>query len=252
MFVDSHCHVDSCSYEDIEAVLRRAKDNKVGIIIVNGYDRKSNYEVIELVKKYDMVYGAIGWQPSEIGEITEEDYAFLEEHINDDKIVAIGEIGLDYYYDKYDKVKQIDAFKRQIKIANKNNKPIIVHSREAIQDTYDIVKEMKARGVIHCYSGSLEMALEFIKVGFCLGIGGICTFKNAKNIIRVIKGVSIDNIVLETDAPYLTPEPYRGKKNEPMYIPIIARKVAELKSLTEQEVMEVTTRSICRVFDKFL
>jgi TatD DNase family protein len=250
MFVDSHCHIDSSSYDNIDEVIERARENNVKMLIVNGYDRKSNHEIIELVKKYDIVYGALGWQPSEIDDIREEDFEFLENHINDDKIVAIGEIGLDYYYEEYDKNKQIEVFKRQLSIANKYSKPVIIHSRESIQDTYNILKEKKARGVIHCYSGSLEMAREFIKVGFCLGIGGICTFRNANNIIRVIENVPLEYIVLETDSPYLTPEPYRGKKNEPMYIPVIAKKVADIKSLDIKEVMEVTTVTVGRIFDK--
>ena len=162
MYVDSHCHIDSREYDNIEEVIERAIHSNVKILIVNGYDRRSNFEVLELVKKYDVVYGAIGWQPGEIDEITEEDYLFLEEHINDDKIIAIGEIGLDYYYDGYDKNKQQEVFKRQIDIANKYNKPVIVHTRDAINDTYNILKEKRARGVIHCYSGSLEMAKKFV------------------------------------------------------------------------------------------
>lgn len=251
MYVDSHCHVDSRSLTDVDGVINRALDNGVNTLIANGYDRVSNYEILDLVKKYDCVYGAIGWQPGEIDELTDNDYKFLEEHASDSKIIAIGEIGLDYHYDGYDKNKQIAAFKRQIDIANEYNKPVIVHSRDSIQDTYNILKEKKARGIIHCYSGSLEMAKEFIKIGFCLGIGGICTFKNANNIIKVIKEVPLEYIVLETDSPYLTPEPYRGSKNEPKYIPIIAKKIADIKGVSEDEVMTVTTGTISRIFDKY-
>jgi TatD DNase family protein len=205
---------------------------------------------LELVKKYDIVYGAIGWQPNELWDIQEDDFKFLDSHLDDDKIVAIGEIGLDYYYDGYDKNRQIEVFERQLDIANKHHKPVIIHSRDSIQDTYNILKVKNSRGVIHCYNGSLEMAREFIKVGFCLGIGGICTFKNANNIIKVIEGISLEYIVLETDSPYLTPEPYRGRRNEPMYIPIIASRIAEIKKLNIDDVMEVTTATVCRIFDK--
>ena len=250
MYVDSHCHIDSREYDNIEEVIERAIDNNVKILIVNGYDRRSNFEVLELVKKYDIVYGAIGWQPGEIDDISEEDYLFLGNHINDKKIVAIGEIGLDYHYEGYDKNKQIEVFKRQIDIANMYNKPVIVHTRDAIQDTYDILKMKNARGVIHCYSGSLEMAKQFINIEFCLGIGGICTFKNANNIIKVIKSIPLEYIVLETDSPYLAPEPFRGYKNEPKNIPLIANKIAEIKGVSQDEVKGVTTMNIGRVFDK--
>ena len=250
MYVDSHCHIDSREYDNIEEVIERAIDNNVKILIVNGYDRRSNFEVLELVKKYDIVYGAIGWQPGEIDDISEEDYLFLGNHINDKKIVAIGEIGLDYHYEGYDKNKQIEVFKRQIDIANMYNKPVIVHTRDAIQDTYDILKMKNARGVIHCYSGSLEMAKQFINIEFCLGIGGICTFKNANNIIKVIKSIPLEYIVLETDSPYLAPEPFRGHKNEPKNIPLIASKIAEIKGVSQDEVKGVTTMNIGRVFDK--
>lgn len=250
MYVDSHCHIDSFSYNNIEEVINNAIASNVRMLIVNGYNRDSNYEVLDLVKKYDIVYGAIGWQPDEIFEMTEEDYLFLDKHIDDDKIIAIGEIGLDYHYDNYDKKRQIEAFRRQINIANKHNKPVIVHMRDAVKDTYDILEEQQARGVIHCYSGSVEMAREFIKIGFCLGIGGICTFKNANNIIKVIKEISCEYIVLETDSPYLTPEPYRGSKNEPKYIPLIAKRIAEIKDINIKDVMAITTDNIRRIFDK--
>lgn len=251
MFVDTHCHVDSKNYDNIEEVIKRAYDNNVKMLIVNGYDRDSNEEVLGLVKKFDIVYGAIGWQPEEIDGMVEEDFEFIEKHVTDDKIIAIGEVGLDYHYNNYDKNKQISIFKRQIEIANKYHKPVIVHSRDSIQDTYNILKDMNAKGILHCYSGSLEMAREFIKVGFCLGIGGICTFKNANNIVRVIKEIPLEYIVLETDSPYLTPEPYRGLKNEPMYIPIIAKKIADIKGVDTKDVMMVTTGVVRRIFDKY-
>jgi len=191
----------------------------------------------------------LGIQPSEIDDNYLETLEFIEEHINDVKIVAVGEIGLDYHYDDVDKNLQKEIFRRQLEIANKYNKPVIVHSRDCIKETYDILKMSKVRGVLHCYSGSSEMALEFIKIGFLIGIGGICTFKNAKNIIDVIKNVSLEYIILETDSPYLTPEPFRGKRNESSYIPVIAKRVAEVKSLDLKEIEETTTSNARRLFD---
>ena len=249
MLIDTHCHIFKEYYEDIEEVIKRAYDNGVGMVVVNGCDDKSNREVLELVKKYDIVYGALGIQPEEIDNINDKNLKFIEEHINDDKIIAVGEIGLDHHYEgDYD--KQRDIFEKQLDIAYRYNKPVIVHSRDCIQETYDILKKSKVKGILHCYSGSLEMAREFNKIGFLLGIGGICTFKNTKNIIEVIKGVDLEYIVLETDSPYLTPEPYRGGTNEPSNIVIIAEKVSELKGLNFKEVSEATTENFLRLFDK--
>ena len=248
MFVDTHCHVFLRYYDDNDNIIERAIDNNVKIIIINGYNIDSNREILELVKRYDIVYGALGIQPEELQDFNEESLSFIENHINDDKIVAVGEIGLDYHYD-IDREKQKQLFRRQLDIAVRNNKPVIVHSRDCIKDTYDILKKFNVVGSMHCYSGSAEMALEFNKIGFMIGIGGISTFKNAKNILNVIKSVPIEYIILETDSPYLTPEPFRGKRNEPAYIPIIAKRVAEVKSLDIKEIEETTTENARRLFD---
>ena len=249
MVVDTHCHIFSEYYSDIDEVIERAISNNVGMIIVNGCDMKSNKEVLKLVKKYDIVYGALGIQPEEINDFTDDNLMFIEEHINDEKILAVGEIGLDYHYD-IDKDKQKELFKRQLEIAYRNNKPVIVHSRDCIQETYNILKEFSVRGIMHCYSGSVEMAKEFNKIGFLLGIGGICTFKNANRIVDVIKNVDLEYIVLETDSPYLSPVPYRGKRNEPAYIPVILKKICEIKGLEYKEVEKVTTNNVFHLFDK--
>ena len=249
MLVDTHCHVFREYYEDLEQVITRAKDKGVGALIVNGYDMSSNKEVLELVKKYDIVYGALGIQPENLDELNDENISFIEEHINDDKIVAVGEIGLDYHYD-LDKERQKDLFKRQLDIARKYNKPVIVHSRDCIQETYDILKMYNIKGIMHCYSGSVEMAKKFVEIGFFLGIGGISTFKNSRKVVEVIKNIPIEYILLETDCPYLTPEPYRGKRNEPAYIPLILERICSLKSLNYKDVEEVMTSSILRLFDK--
>ncbi len=249
MLVDTHCHVFREYYEDLEQVITRAKDKGVGALIVNGYDMSSNKEVLELVKKYDIVYGALGIQPENLDELNDENISFIEEHITDDKIVAVGEIGLDYHYD-LDKERQKDLFKRQLDIARKYNKPVIVHSRDCIQETYDILKMYNIKGIMHCYSGSVEMAKKFVEIGFFLGIGGISTFKNSRKVVEVIKNIPIEYILLETDCPYLTPEPYRGKRNEPAYIPLILERICSLKSLNYKDVEEVMTSSILRLFDK--
>lgn len=247
--VDTHCHIFSEYYDDIQGVIDRAMEAGVRALIVNGYDMASNKEVLELVKKYDIVYGALGIQPEEVDDVLEEDLKFIEEHINDEFIVAVGEIGLDYHYE-CDKEKQKEIFKRQLEIAAKYNKPVIVHSRDCIQETYDILKMFPVKGIMHCYSGSVEMAYLFNKLGFMLGIGGICTFKNANRIIEVIKNIDLEYIVLETDCPYLAPVPYRGRVNEPSYIPVILQRISDVKGMNYKEVEAATTLNVLRLFDK--
>ena len=251
MFIDTHCHVLSEYYDNINEVVNQCKKNNVNRIIVNGCDINSNKEVLELVNKYDVIYGAIGFHPTELDDFKDEYFEFLENNISNPKIVAIGEIGLDYYYDNTDKNKQKEIFKRQLDIANKYSKPIIVHSRNSIQDTYNILKEYNLFGSIHCFSGSVEMAREFIKIGYKLGIGGIITYKNAKNIREVVKDIDLSYILLETDSPYLTPSPYRGKINSPQYIPLIASTIADIKNISINDVSEVTTANAEEIFDFF-
>lgn len=251
MYIDTHCHVFKEYYNNIEMVINDCKNNGIDKIIVNGSDINSNREVLELVNKYDIVYGAIGFHPTELDNFKEEYFDFLENNIDNQKIVAIGEIGLDYHYDNTDKEKQIYFFRKQLDFALKYNKPIIVHSRDSIQDTYNILKEYRLTGSIHCFSGSVEMAKEFIKIGYKLGIGGIITYKNAKTIKEVVKAIDLSYILLETDSPYLTPSPYRGEDNSPKYIPIIANEIALIKGVSNMEVAVTTTANAEGVFDFF-
>ena len=247
--VDTHCHITSEYYDELERIIEKIKISGVEKIIVNGCDMKSNLEVLRLVKQYDIVYGALGFHPTELPDDVDNCLTFLNEHINDDKIVALGEIGLDYHYENTDKNLQKYLFRKQLEIAEKQKKSVIVHSRDALQDTYNILKEYNIRGSLHCYSGSLEMAKEFIKLGFYIGVGGVVTFKNAKNIINVIENISLNNILLETDSPYLAPEPYRGMRNDSSYIPIIAEKIALVKNLSKEQVADITTRNANDLFD---
>ena len=249
MFIDTHCHLYDEYYSDMDRVIQNAVKNNVKRVIVNGCDMKSNKEVLELIKKYDIVYGALGFHPSELDGISDEELKWLDDNLDNSKIVAVGEIGLDYHYDETDREKQQYFFRKQLEIAKKHNLPVIVHSRDSIQDTYNILKDSSVKGVLHCYSGSLEMAREFIKIGYFLGVGGIITFKNAKNIINVINNIGLEYILLETDSPYLAPEPYRGRTNEPAYIPIIASKIAALKGVSISEVERITTGTARDIFD---
>ena len=249
MFVDTHCHISYEDYDNIDELIMNIKNSKVEKIIVNGTDMKSNLFVLELVRKYDIVYGALGFHPTELDDFSYDYLDWLDKNIDNDKIVALGEIGLDYHYENTNKERQIDVLRRQLDIAVKHNKPIIFHCRDAIGDTYDILKKYNLKGTMHAYSGSLDMALKFIKLGYCLGVGGVVTFKNAKNIVEVIKNVDLKYIVLETDAPYLTPEPYRGKKNNSSYIPLIAEKVASIKGISSLDVASITSNVASELFD---
>ncbi len=251
MYIDTHCHVLSEYYNNIEVIVKKCIENNVTKIIVSGCDMKSNKEVLELVNKYDIIYGTLGFHPTELEDFKEEYFDFLIENINNKKIVGIGEIGLDYHYENTDKEKQRRIFNKQLEIAEKFNRPVVIHSRNAIQETYDMLSKYNLKGSIHCFSGSLEMAKLFIRLGYKIGVGGIITFKNAKNIIKVIENIDLSYILLETDSPYLSPEPYRGSKNDPSNIPIIAEKLASLKNVSIAEVARVTTSSAEEEFDFF-
>ena len=237
--IDTHCHITSEYYDNINEVINKMKDN---IIIVSGTNKNDIKEVIDLCK-YKNVYGTIGIYPTE-----ELDLKVIEDNINNKKIVGIGEIGLDYHLE-YNKEEQIDKFIKQLELAKKYNKTVVIHTRDAIQDTYDILKNYKElKKVIHCYSGSLEMAKEFIKINCKLGIGGVLTFKNSK-LKEVIKEIDLKNILLETDSPFLTPEPFRGTKNEPYNVIYVAKRIAEIKNISLEEVLEITTRNAKEQFD---
>ena len=251
MLVDTHCHLFSEYYDDIDEVIKNAREAGVGFIIINGVDRKTNEEVLKLVKEYDIVYGALGIQPEEVENVNDNDLKFIEEHINDEKIVAVGEIGLDYHWN-IDKILQRKLFLKQLDIANKYNKPVIIHSRDCIQETYNILKDYKLKGIMHCYSGSLEMAREFNKMGYLIGIGGVVTFKNAVKLVEVVKGIDLEYIVTETDSPYLSPEPYRGKRNEPKNIKVIMKKICEIKGISYKELSDAVSSNVFGLFDKNL
>ena len=252
MFIDTHAHLFDEYYSNIEGVIARALDNNVLKIIISGCDIKSNFEVLEKVGKYDSLYGTIGIHPLNLDNLDNNYMSFLEENIRNEKIIGIGEIGLDYHYEGADRELQKDVFIHQIELAIKYDMPVIIHSRDATEDMMNILRRYngKLRGVMHCYSGSVETALELIKMGFYLGVGGIITFKNAKNIVEVIKKIDLKYILLETDSPYLTPEPYRGNSNEPAYIPLIARKIAEIKGVSLDSVMSATSGNVKMIFDK--
>lgn len=248
MFVDTHCHIYDEYYDDIEKVLKKIKDNNIGKIINNGCDAKSNMEILKKVSSYDFMYGALGIHPESVLDYKKEDIDFIEQHLNDEKIVAIGEIGLDYHYGKENKEAQIILFEEQLKLAEKYNKPVIIHSRDATLDTIETIKKYKVRGVIHSFSGSLETANIYLKLGFLLGVNGVITFKNC-NLKDVIKEIPLEKIVLETDSPYLTPVPFRGERNDSSHINEIAEFVASLKGVSMENLANITNESVQQVFD---
>lgn len=249
MLIDTHCHIDSESYENPEEVIKNMKNN---IIVASAASPSSIEEVVSLASKYENVYGTIGIHPEFASTYTKDDLTLLESYINHPKIIGIGEIGLDYHYGKEDSEAQKELFIKQIELANKYNKTIVIHTRDAALETYNIIKDYKneeTKLILHCYSGSLEMAKDYIKLGAKLGIGGVLTFKNEKKLKEIVKELDLGNFVLETDSPYLTPEPYRGKKNEPMNVKFVAEKIAEIKGIDPEKVAEITTKNALNQFD---
>lgn len=247
MIIDTHAHLSNNEYNDLEAVINKMKDN---IIIISGCDNKSNHEVIDLCDRYSNIYGTLGIHPEEVGNATEDDLEFIEKNIENPKIVAVGEIGLDYYWNKDNKELQREWFEKQIELAKKYQKGVVVHARDSIQDVYDLLKKSELKKIdIHCYSSSLEMAHEFIKLGARLGIGGVLTFKNSEKLKEVVKNIDLKHLLLETDSPYLSPEPLRGKQNEPYNVKYVAMKIAELKGISLEEVLKATTSNAVDQFD---
>lgn len=252
MLFDTHVHLNARQFaEDEEEVIKRAEAEGVSNMVVVGFDRETIPSAIRIAEKYDFIYAAVGWHPVDAIDMKAEDLAWIEELSNHPKIVAIGEIGLDYHWDKSPKDVQKDVFRKQIQLAKKVKLPIIIHNREATQDIVDILKEEKAEevgGIMHCYSGSLDIAKECINMNFYISFGGPVTFKNAKKPKEVVKELPIEKILVETDCPFLAPHPYRGKRNEPAYVKLIAEQIAALKGLSYEEVAQQTTLNAKKIF----
>lgn len=249
MFIDTHLHLSNNEGIEPNKFIENAKNAGISYLILSCCDKNSIIEGVEFVKKYDNLFLSIGFHPEFASEIVESDYDWLREIISScPKVVAIGEIGLDYHYGKDKTEEQKTVFRRQLDIANEFNLPVVIHTRDAIQETYDILSEYSLNGVIHCYSGSIEMAEKFIKLGYFLGIGGVVTFSNSK-LYQVVKNVGLSNILLETDSPYLSPVPYRGKVNESKNILIIAKRVSEILDVSLEKVADITTENAVKLFD---
>lgn len=248
MIIDTHAHLDMLS--DPKGAIERAFNSGVEKIIVPGVEPDTFNTVVDFANSYENVYAQLGIHPSEAQKFNDETAKRIIELAKNPKVVAIGEIGLDYYWDKTFVDVQKRVFKTQIEIANLLNLPIVVHDRDAHGDTFDILEQMNAKKVLlHCYSGSLEFAQRCIKNGWLLAFGGVITFKNAKKARQVAENIPLEYIVLETDSPYLTPHPHRGEENEPKYINFVAKEIANIKDMTLNEVEKITTGNAERFFN---
>lgn len=247
MLVDTHCHIYKSYYDDIDEIIKKIKKNKIAYIINNACDYDTSLEVLNLSNKYDFMFCVLGVHPSENLSDVDKVIALIRDNKDNDKMIGIGEIGLDYYYGKEKKEEQLEIFKRQLDLAEELNLPVIIHSREATKDTLDILKNYDLKGIIHCFNGSFETAREYINLGFKIGVNGVVTFKNCK-LIEVIGKLSLRDIVFETDSPYLTPVPFRGKQNDPSYVNNIVDFVGEYLNISRDELIKCSFENIKEVF----
>ena len=245
MIFDTHAHYDDERFdEDRYSLIEEMHQNGICNIINVGADMASSKTSIELAEKYDFIYAAVGVHPHEVDNMTDNDIEILTDYAKYTKVVAIGEIGLDYYYDLSTREHQRYWLKRQLELAYRLDLPVIIHSREATQETYDIIKNSKVRkGVIHAFSGSLDFARHYIDMGFYIGVGGVVTFKNAKKLVEVVKNIDLDKILLETDAPYLSPVPVRGVRNNSQNLRYVVDKIGEIKQISPEIVVEKTRQN---------
>ncbi len=252
MIFDTHAHYDDKQFDqDREELLASMKDNGIGMIVDVGSNMETSAWIVEAVKRYPMMYGAVGVHPSDTADLTESDMDTLKKYAAMERILAIGEIGLDYYWDEPEREIQKKWFEAQIELAREVKLPIIIHSRDAAKDTYDIMKALHAQeigGVVHCFSYSKEMARQFLDMGFYIGIGGVVTFKNAKTLKEVAAYAPLDRIVLETDCPYLSPEPNRGKRNSSLNLNYVAEALSQIKGVDKEELIAVTEENARRLY----
>ena len=253
MLFDTHVHLNAEQFdEDLEEVISRAREAGVENMVVVGFDRPTINRAMELIDQYEFLYAAIGWHPVDAIDMKEEDLAWIEDLSSHPKVVAIGEMGLDYHWDKSPKDVQKEVFRKQIQLAKKVKLPIVIHNRDATQDIVDILREERAEevgGIMHCFSGSPEIAQECVDMNFYISLGGPVTFKNAKKPKEVAKGIPLEKLLIETDCPYLAPHPYRGKRNEPAYVKLVAEQIADLKEVSLEEVERITTENAKKLFN---
>ncbi len=249
MYFDTHCHLNSEQlYENRDEFIKHALDNQVEMMVVVGYDLESSKKAVEIAKEYDFIYAAVGIGPNDCLNTTTQDLQIIDEYLNEPKVVALGEIGLDYYWDDVPSDKQKEIFQLQVDLAKKHQKPIIIHCRDAYEDTYEVLKRNGHPGIMHCYSGSVEMAKRFIDLGFYISLAGPVTFKNARVPKDVAEKIGLEHLLIETDCPYLTPHPYRGSLNEPENVVYIAQEIAKLKNMEIESVASQTTFNAKKIF----
>lgn len=251
LIFDTHAHYDDSAFDlDRDEILKNLPNKNVCYVVNAGADIESSKSAVNLSEKYNYIYAAVGVHPENISKVSKDYIGELENFIlNNKKVVSIGEIGLDYHYTKDNKEEQKQLFEEQIKLALKHDLPVIVHDREAHGDTMEILKKYKPKGVVHCFSGSLEMANEVINLGMYIGIGGVVTFKNAKNAVYVVENIPISSVVLETDAPYMAPVPFRGKRCDSSLIKYTAEKISEIKNIEINELFDVTNQNAKKLFN---
>ncbi|MBQ6442319.1 MAG: TatD family hydrolase [Lachnospiraceae bacterium] len=254
MIFDSHAHYDDNRFDaDRETLLSGFPVHRIGAVVNVCADADSLQTTPALAEKYEWIYAAVGIHPSEIGDLDESVLDLIRQLAGKEKTVAIGEIGLDYYWEKDEKVRESQRFwfERQLSLAKETGLPVIIHSREAAKDTFEIMRKAAADripGVIHCYSYSAEQAADYVRMGYCIGIGGVVTFSNGRKLRETVEAVPLDRILLETDAPYLAPEPHRGERNSSLLLPAVVQTIAEIKGLSPREVEEVTWQNACALF----
>lgn len=254
MIFESHAHFDAEQFDsDRDELLSSMQENGIERIINVCAEVKNWNRTLELMEKYPFVYGAVGVHPDDAGSLTEEAIQKMHELCKLEKMVAVGEIGLDYYWDKEKHESQIYWFERQLEVAREEKLPFIIHSREAAQDTLETMKRMRAGeigGVVHCFSYGKEMAREYLNMGLSIGVGGVVTFKNARKLVEVVEYTPLESLLLETDCPYLAPVPFRGKRNSSLNLTYVAQRIGEIKGVSAEEVMEVTRENGYRLFQK--
>ena len=252
MIFDTHAHYDDTAFdEDRERLLSDMTNHGIGTIVNIGASLQSCQQTMALLNSYDFIYGAIGVHPSDTDELTEEGMAWLQEQLSHPKVLAVGEIGLDYHYDDTDKDVQKKWFRAQIEMARDAKLPMVIHSRDAMADTMEIMQACKAEevgGVIHCFSYGAQTAKTYVDMGFYIGVGGVLTFQNGKKLKQVVAELPLEAIVLETDAPYLSPEPNRGKRNSSLNLPYVVAEIAKIKDISEQEVIEITNQNARKLY----
>ncbi len=252
MIFETHAHYnDEAFLEDREEIFAQLKDRGIGRVVNIASDLASIDECLDLAHRYPFMYCALGIHPSDSAPLTDELLAGIRDKLDDPRVVAVGEIGLDYYWDTPDRKIQKHWFEAQLEMAREADLPVVIHSREAAQDTMQLMQDHRAQeigGVVHCYSYSLELAREFVKMGFFIGIGGVVTFKNARKLKEVAAGIPLENIVLETDSPYLAPVPFRGKRNSSLNLPYVAEAIAQLRGISAEEVIARTEENAERLY----